>query len=1035
VGEEKDLIEHYLHEGEKNGNKPNELFDPIWYLDNNEDVVRAEVSPFFHYIKYGEKEGREASSSFDPKWYLKIYDDVAKENTSPMKHYLKYGKKEGRLQHKYTVANYNATDRKMNRLMPEWNENREEQFISSLEVASKDISNILVSIIMPTYNREETIKESILSVLNQSHKNFQLLIADDGSQDLTKEIVQEFDDDRINYFYQENKGVSAARNLGLKHAHGEYIFFLDSDNRWRTEYLKYMISFMEVYQLEVAYSGMALTDDFVTYNGYLGQEYDYFSLQKRNYIDLNCFGYKNISKQYLFDETIGRLVDWDFILTIGLDRPMYYAPFIGVDYFTGDSHPRITNTVVTTDEEFITLKTYIQNKNFEYLASSEIVEIDKIAIVLHLFNNSNLNYFLELLKEIYYPFDLYITTTLSSNNIIFEQFRSQYPLVTILEFIDYGSDIEAFLYLLPTLRHYKNILKLHNSNCDSIPFEMSKRIISEEIIPNLNSVLHSFETNPNLSIVGSKSLYLKEQLSEKEKFALNSIGSDKSLSNIDCGYFVSSIFYMKSHRLLNLFKYTIDGVFKTKEFIKEDSRALMKNFIILSIAKNLNSEIGLIENNQVTINEYTDYLDLSLDEMLELESEEYLRFAPDIKKGKVFFSPDYRITNPYQKLMYESLDKYYNIEAGSIENALLEQEESEKNIIFHLQWTSFIVNGDNREEIEKKISYFLEKLQLFIQKGGKVIWTIHNLISHDNKFKDLEVELCQQLSELVHYVHVHSQEIEKLVKPFYSIPKDKIIVGEHGSYFNVYPNSITHEYARKKLKIKMDSFVFLFLGQVRPYKGVEALLAAFLELEKDEQTKKIELVIAGKPVNYDLTELEKLSSLSKNIHLELREIPDEELQLFFNVADFVVTPYKQILTSGSIYLALSYSIPVIAPKKGIISEVLEENKDSFLYDDNDSNALYKTMKKSLALPSYELEEFKNNALMKSKLLTWDNMHQKLSRVFISSIVNRVQFKTLKLINGVSREILIRERASSFSNSKLGIVILHYQHIEDTIRAI
>jgi glycosyltransferase involved in cell wall biosynthesis len=88
----------------------------------------------------------------------------------------------------------------------------------------------LVSIITPFYNAEKYLSESISSVLNQSFYNWELLLINDGSTDSSKEIALSFNDDRIRYFEQENKGVSAARNLGLNMMKGEFFCFLDADD-------------------------------------------------------------------------------------------------------------------------------------------------------------------------------------------------------------------------------------------------------------------------------------------------------------------------------------------------------------------------------------------------------------------------------------------------------------------------------------------------------------------------------------------------------------------------------------------------------------------------------------------------------------------------------------------------------------------------------------------------------------------------------------------------------------------------------------
>ena len=89
----------------------------------------------------------------------------------------------------------------------------------------------LFSVILPTFNRSSVIERAIDSVLNQSFTDFELIIVDDGSTDKTKTLLDRYDD-RIQYVFQENRGVSAARNLGVKQAKGKWLAFLDSDDEW-----------------------------------------------------------------------------------------------------------------------------------------------------------------------------------------------------------------------------------------------------------------------------------------------------------------------------------------------------------------------------------------------------------------------------------------------------------------------------------------------------------------------------------------------------------------------------------------------------------------------------------------------------------------------------------------------------------------------------------------------------------------------------------------------------------------------------------
>ena len=102
-----------------------------------------------------------------------------------------------------------------------------------------------ISIIMPSYNYAWCIKQAIDSVLRQDYKNWELIIVDDGSDDKTKELVLSFSDERIRYFFQENRGVSSARNKGVIESRGDWIAFLDSDDCWKEKKLEKQLKFME----------------------------------------------------------------------------------------------------------------------------------------------------------------------------------------------------------------------------------------------------------------------------------------------------------------------------------------------------------------------------------------------------------------------------------------------------------------------------------------------------------------------------------------------------------------------------------------------------------------------------------------------------------------------------------------------------------------------------------------------------------------------------------------------------------------------
>lgn len=96
----------------------------------------------------------------------------------------------------------------------------------------------MISVVIPLYNKEQSIASTLQTVLNQTYQGFEVVIVDDGSTDHSVEELTKVLDPRIRLIHQNNAGVSAARNRGIAEAQGEYIAFLDADDEWKPDYLK-----------------------------------------------------------------------------------------------------------------------------------------------------------------------------------------------------------------------------------------------------------------------------------------------------------------------------------------------------------------------------------------------------------------------------------------------------------------------------------------------------------------------------------------------------------------------------------------------------------------------------------------------------------------------------------------------------------------------------------------------------------------------------------------------------------------------------
>jgi glycosyltransferase involved in cell wall biosynthesis len=119
-----------------------------------------------------------------------------------------------------------------------------------------------VSVIIPVYNVEKYIAETLQSVLAQTYPNFEIIIVDDESCDRSIEICQHFNDPRIRIIHQKNRGLAGARNTGIRHATGDYIALLDSDDLWLPDKLEKQIEHLERFpKVGVSFSRSAFIDE------------------------------------------------------------------------------------------------------------------------------------------------------------------------------------------------------------------------------------------------------------------------------------------------------------------------------------------------------------------------------------------------------------------------------------------------------------------------------------------------------------------------------------------------------------------------------------------------------------------------------------------------------------------------------------------------------------------------------------------------------------------------------------------------------
>jgi len=194
-----------------------------------------------------------------------------------------------------------------------------------------------ISVIIPTHNRQNFLSRAIESVFSQTFCDFEMLIIDDGSTDQTKEAVKKYivtQPDKIKYFYQDNKGPSAARNKGIQQASGEYVAFLDDDDEWLPDKLECQITgFSKNKNIGLAYTDYyIITEDLTAPHIHHCEEFNRAKFEKMFYVKnlistptimarKECF-----EKLGLFDEGLEVAEDWDMWLRLFKQYDFLHIP-------------------------------------------------------------------------------------------------------------------------------------------------------------------------------------------------------------------------------------------------------------------------------------------------------------------------------------------------------------------------------------------------------------------------------------------------------------------------------------------------------------------------------------------------------------------------------------------------------------------------------------------------------------------------------------------------------------------------------------
>ncbi|MDO1446945.1 glycosyltransferase family 4 protein [Rhodocytophaga aerolata] len=291
---------------------------------------------------------------------------------------------------------------------------------------------------------------------------------------------------------------------------------------------------------------------------------------------------------------------------------------------------------------------------------------------------------------------------------------------------------------------------------------------------------------------------------------------------------------------------------------------------------------------------------------------------------KILVLPDAGPQNPFQYQMIDLLKKngYQVIKAPRRRFfATLSAFDKYQPDIVYFDWIqSFILGKTLVLTLVKCVCFFLELQYISRIKKKPILHTLHNMHNHAKRWLWIERQIYTYFLKKCYRIRVYSQTTKDKVVNIFKVNPDKIHIIEDVPFHLYYPNTVTREESRKFLNIPAQQYVYLFQGMIKPYKGIDDLLSAFKQMySKDDM-----LIIAGPTDNPEY--VSQLQTMAKDLSAHIRFvnefIPIQHIQYYFNAANVVVLPFKNIEHSSSIDLAMSFAKPIITLRTEFLAALL-----------------------------------------------------------------------------------------------------------------
>lgn len=266
--------------------------------------------------------------------------------------------------------------------------------------------------------------------------------------------------------------------------------------------------------------------------------------------------------------------------------------------------------------------------------------------------------------------------------------------------------------------------------------------------------------------------------------------------------------------------------------------------------------------------------------------------------------------------------------------------------IFHILWNN-------------KFEWFDRTVLMLIYKilGKKIVLTAHNVNTRERDGTDsfLNRATLKFQYRRCDHIFVHTEKMKAELVSEYGVPKKRATVIPFGINNTNPETALTEEGARQRLGLTARNKVLLFFGNIAPYKGVEYLLEAFMEIAP--RREEFRLIIAGRPKGSEeywagLQAKIAASPARDKFILKIEFVPDAETEIYFKAADVFILPYTHIFQSGVLFLGYNFGLPAIAADVGSLRDEIIEGRTGYVFPPRDPVGLVRAIESFFASDLY-----------------------------------------------------------------------------------